>query len=113
MEEIQSHRRQRRSTHDDDGFSSSSLLQQKREQLHIITMNHSSNNQQETPLSYLPEGQANSSAPYVTAPPPMGYPSKNGSIEQRVPEETTSRGDGFWKGCCAALCCCCVLDCVF
>ena len=40
---------------------------------------------------------------YVSAPPPMGYPSKGdptavGYPQQRVPEETTSRGDGFWKG---------------
>ncbi|KAG5000463.1 hypothetical protein AAZX31_08G169200 [Glycine max] len=70
------------------------------------------NNQQEAPaVSYPP-------APYVSAPPPMGYPSKDdptavGYPQQRVPEETTSRGDGFWKGCCAALCCCWVLDCCF
>ena len=42
-------------------------------------------------------------APYVSAQPPMGYPSKDdptavGYPQQRVPEETTSRGDGFWKG---------------
>ncbi|CAJ1958080.1 unnamed protein product [Sphenostylis stenocarpa] len=75
-------------------------------------MNHFGNHQ-ETPVSYPPQGQTYSSAPYVTAPPPMGYPSKDGSVgypQQRVPEETTSRGDGFWKGCCAALCCCWVLD---
>ncbi|KAL2581941.1 hypothetical protein AAZV13_15G212300 [Glycine max] len=69
------------------------------------------NNQQESPVSYPP-------ALYVSAPPPMGYPSKGdptavGYPQQRVPEETTSRGDGFWKGCCAALCCCWVLDCCF
>ncbi|XP_027342770.1 cysteine-rich and transmembrane domain-containing protein B-like isoform X1 [Abrus precatorius] len=74
------------------------------------------NNQQDTPaVSYPPQGMANPPASYVTAPPPMGYPSKDGPTaegypQQRVPEQTTSRGDGFWKGCCAALCCCCVLD---
>jgi len=55
----------------------------------------------DTAVSYPPQVQANSSAPYVSAPPPMGYPSKDGSVgypQQRVPEETTSRGDGFWKG---------------
>ncbi|CAJ1932447.1 unnamed protein product [Sphenostylis stenocarpa] len=80
-------------------------------------MNHF-NNQQEAPVAHSPQVQAYSSAPYVTAPPPMGYPSKDdpaavGYPQQRVPEETTSRGDGFWKGCCAALCCCWVLDCCF
>ncbi|TKY49369.1 hypothetical protein E2542_SST26799 [Spatholobus suberectus] len=76
------------------------------------------NNQQEAPVSFPPSGQAYPPAPYVSAPPPMGYPSKDGPAavgypQQRVPEETTSRGDGFWKGCCAALCCCWVLDCCF
>ncbi|CAJ1958083.1 unnamed protein product [Sphenostylis stenocarpa] len=81
-------------------------------------MNHF-NNQQEVPVSSAPQVQAYSSAPYVSStPPPMGYPSKDdpaavGYPQQRVPEETTSRGDGFWKGCCAALCCCCALDCCF
>ncbi|ESW17953.1 hypothetical protein PHAVU_006G001200 [Phaseolus vulgaris] len=48
-------------------------------------------------------------------PPPVGYPT------QDIPQypqnssmvETKSKGDGFWKGCCAALCCCCVLDACF
>ncbi|KAK7334982.1 hypothetical protein VNO80_26751 [Phaseolus coccineus] len=80
-------------------------------------MNHF-NNQQEAPVSYQAQVQAYSSAPYVSAPPPMGYPSKDeqttvGYPQQRVPEETRSKGDGFWKGCCAALCCCWVLDCCF
>ena len=37
---------------------------------------------------------------YVTAPPPMGYPTKDatGLPQQSVPDQTTSRGDGFWKG---------------
>ncbi|KAJ1430746.1 Cysteine-rich transmembrane CYSTM domain [Sesbania bispinosa] len=77
------------------------------------------NNKQEAPaVSYPPSGQAYPPAPHVTAPPPMGYPSKDGPQgegypQQRVPEQTTSRGDGFWKGCCAALCCCCALDICF
>lgn len=40
-------------------------------------------------------------ASYVSAPPPMGYPSKDaasGNPQHTVPENTTSRGDGFWKG---------------
>ncbi|XP_065853089.1 protein CYSTEINE-RICH TRANSMEMBRANE MODULE 9-like isoform X2 [Euphorbia lathyris] len=47
------------------------------------------------------------------APPPAGYPTKDASDQNPVPVETTSKGDGFWKGCCAALCCCCVLDACF
>ncbi|XP_045804517.1 cysteine-rich and transmembrane domain-containing protein B-like [Trifolium pratense] len=74
------------------------------------------NNQQQAPVSYPPTGEAYSSAQYVSAPPPMGYPSKDGSEgypQQRIQDQTTSRGDGFWKGCCAALCCCCALDICF
>ncbi|KAJ8642011.1 hypothetical protein MRB53_018705 [Persea americana] len=55
--------------------------------------------------------------PAYAAPPPAGYPMKDGPgyPEQQAPPpvETKSRGDGFWKGCCAALCCCCVLDACF
>ncbi|KAF1881175.1 hypothetical protein Lal_00023210 [Lupinus albus] len=79
-------------------------------------MNHF-NNQQETPVSYLPSGQGYpTTTSYVSAPPPMGYPSKDSPIgypQQSVPHQTTSKGDGFLKGCCAALCCCWVLDCCF
>ncbi|MQL41497.1 hypothetical protein EI012_26680 [Escherichia coli] len=75
------------------------------------------NNQQEAPaVSYPPSGQAHPQASYVAAPPPMGYPTKDGPSgypQQSVPDQTTSRGDGFWKGCCAAICCCWVLDCCF
>ncbi|XP_022759892.1 cysteine-rich and transmembrane domain-containing protein WIH2-like [Durio zibethinus] len=49
---------------------------------------------------------------YLT-PPPAGYPmTKDGQQYPQNPVaiETKSRGDGFWKGCCAALCCCCALD---
>ncbi|WJX72869.1 hypothetical protein P8452_56705 [Trifolium repens] len=80
-------------------------------------MNHFNNQQQAPAVSYPPAGETYSSAQYVTAPPPMGYPSKDGSEgyphQQRIPDQTTSRGDGFWKGCCAALCCCCALDICF
>ncbi|EAZ41862.1 cysteine-rich and transmembrane domain-containing protein WIH2 [Oryza sativa Japonica Group] len=63
--------------------------------------------------------------PAYVAPPPAGYPTKDGPQEQYPAGagagETTSRGhhhhhhhgDGFWKGCCAALCCCCLLDMCF
>ncbi|KAI3703141.1 hypothetical protein L6452_28897 [Arctium lappa] len=45
---------------------------------------------------------------------PVGYPTRD-ATENQVPAHTCiqSRGDGFWKGCCAALCCCCVLDACF
>ncbi|XP_042005587.1 cysteine-rich and transmembrane domain-containing protein B-like [Salvia splendens] len=61
--------------------------------------------------SYPPEPQGG----YMTAPPPAGYPTKDGQPEQApaASADTKSRGDGFWKGCCAALCCCCVLDACF
>ncbi|KAK0584753.1 hypothetical protein LWI29_013586 [Acer saccharum] len=57
--------------------------------------------------------------PFVAPPPPVGYPTKEGHghgfaySQNAPPVETKSRGDGFWKGCCAALCCCCVLDACF
>ncbi len=59
---------------------------------------------------------ASQQGPYVEAPPPAGYPTmRDGSdvphSDGRV--ETKSKGDGFWKGCCAALCCCCMLDACF
>ncbi|WCJ28098.1 Protein CYSTEINE-RICH TRANSMEMBRANE MODULE 6 [Euphorbia peplus] len=49
------------------------------------------------------------------APPPPGYPMKDlpTNHHNTLPVETKSRGDGFWKGCCAALCCCCMLDACF
>ncbi|KAK6157047.1 hypothetical protein DH2020_011295 [Rehmannia glutinosa] len=52
---------------------------------------------------------------YMAPPPPAGYPMKDGQQDQgQAPAGSTqSRGDGFWKGCCAALCCCCVLDACF
>ncbi|XP_019160681.1 PREDICTED: cysteine-rich and transmembrane domain-containing protein A-like [Ipomoea nil] len=46
-------------------------------------------------------------------PPPPGYPVSDGgrvSGDVSTPGRTRSRGDGFWRGCCAALCCCCLLD---
>ncbi|KAK9904444.1 hypothetical protein M0R45_005129 [Rubus argutus] len=56
--------------------------------------------------------------PYSTAPAPApaGYPMRSDAGDQnpaRVPVETKTKGDGFWKGCCAALCCCCMLDACF
>ncbi|XP_042506561.1 cysteine-rich and transmembrane domain-containing protein WIH1-like isoform X2 [Macadamia integrifolia] len=66
--------------------------------------------------SYPPLGQGGyPQGPYVVAPPPSGYPTKDGygygyPQQAAAPPETRSKGDGFWKGCCAALCCCCVLD---
>lgn len=52
-------------------------------------------------VSYPGPGEAYSTGQYVTAPPPMGYPSKEGTEgypQQRIQDQTTSRGDGFWKG---------------
>ncbi|CAB4304514.1 unnamed protein product [Prunus armeniaca] len=49
---------------------------------------------------------------HVQAPPPAGYPTRD-VPQNSVPVETKSKGDGFWKGCCAALCCCCALDVCF
>ncbi|KAK1440129.1 hypothetical protein QVD17_05954 [Tagetes erecta] len=69
--------------------------------------------QNEIPVAYPPAPQE---ASYVAAPPPVGYPTMDGTAKlenQARPVETKSRGDGFWKGCCAALCCCCVLDACF
>ncbi|KAL0008602.1 hypothetical protein SO802_010104 [Lithocarpus litseifolius] len=42
-----------------------------------------------------------STAPaYYVAPPPAGYPTKDGSgySQNPPPVETKSRGEGFWKG---------------
>ncbi|KAC0375643.1 hypothetical protein FH972_027098 [Carpinus fangiana] len=41
--------------------------------------------------------------PYVVAPPPVGYPTKDASAYSQTqnphpPVETKSRGDGFLKG---------------
>ncbi|KAI3997103.1 hypothetical protein MKX01_015552 [Papaver californicum] len=74
---------------------------------------------QAPPQSYPPvEGYPPPGA-YAT-PPPAGYPGAEyagGQQQSQAPGATTdrgdSRGDGFWKGCCAAICCCCVLDACF
>ncbi|CAF2076946.1 unnamed protein product [Brassica oleracea var. botrytis] len=52
--------------------------------------------------------------PY-TGPPPIGYPTRDVMLGDppAAAVETKSKGDGFWKGCCAAICCCCVLDACF
>ncbi|KAI3465580.1 hypothetical protein Pfo_022243 [Paulownia fortunei] len=66
--------------------------------------------------AYPPPGTAYPAEPqggYMAPPPPAGYPMKDGEQGQGPPANTQSRGDGFWKGCCAALCCCCVLDACF
>ncbi|XP_010557020.1 PREDICTED: cysteine-rich and transmembrane domain-containing protein A-like [Tarenaya hassleriana] len=69
-------------------------------------------NQYQTAGAYPPPPV--STGPYV-APPPVGYPTRDTSHQPVAPSkvETKSKGDGFWKGCCAALCCCCVLDACF
>nr|XP_009405399.2 PREDICTED: cysteine-rich and transmembrane domain-containing protein A-like isoform X1 [Musa acuminata subsp. malaccensis] len=68
--------------------------------------------QQAPPQAYPPPPSSHPST--GQAYPPAGYPSRDGAVNpQQVPIETKSRGDGFWRGCCAALCCCCVLDMCF
>ncbi|XP_064969300.1 protein CYSTEINE-RICH TRANSMEMBRANE MODULE 9-like [Musa acuminata AAA Group] len=68
--------------------------------------------QQAPPQAYPPP--TSSHPPTGQAYPPAGYPSRDGAVNpHQVPIETKSRGDGFWRGCCAALCCCCVLDMCF
>ncbi|CAH1435148.1 unnamed protein product [Lactuca virosa] len=66
-------------------------------------------NDQHIPVAYPPpmEKQA--------PPPPVGYPTTDATSvpENQAPAYTETRGDGFWKGCCAAICCCCVLDACF
>ncbi|XP_022871894.1 cysteine-rich and transmembrane domain-containing protein WIH1-like isoform X2 [Olea europaea var. sylvestris] len=65
------------------------------------------------PPSYPPGTQGNLDGPYVMAPPPVGYPTKDGDNKGNAPVETTTRGDGFLKGCLAGLCCCWCLDICF
>ncbi|KAL2331102.1 hypothetical protein Fmac_018683 [Flemingia macrophylla] len=67
------------------------------------------NHQQQNPVNAYPAVDgSNLAAP----PPPVGYPTKDDvPSQQHVPIKTTTKGDGFWKGCCAGLCCCCALDC--
>ncbi|CAL1352205.1 unnamed protein product [Linum trigynum] len=68
-----------------------------------------------TSASSYPQLPQSSGSYTVGAPPPIGYPTRDSAahVDGAVPVETKSRGDGFWKGCCAALCCCCVLDACF
>ncbi|KAB5519141.1 hypothetical protein DKX38_023460 [Salix brachista] len=47
------------------------------------------------------QNQATVAYPPPLAPPPAGYPTKDGEthLQNPVPVETKSRGDGFLKGC--------------
>ncbi|KAH6777124.1 cysteine-rich/transmembrane domain A-like protein [Perilla frutescens var. hirtella] len=65
---------------------------------------------QSPPTSYPAESYK---GPYVMAPPPIGYPTRDGTTSTPAAAETTSRGGGFLKGCLAGLCCCWCLDCCF
>ncbi|XP_050135219.1 protein CYSTEINE-RICH TRANSMEMBRANE MODULE 9-like isoform X1 [Malus sylvestris] len=66
-----------------------------------------------TAAAYPAPASSAAQGPYhVQAPPPAGYPTRD-EPQNAVPVETKSKGDGFWKGCCAALCCCCMLDACF
>ncbi|KAJ0957437.1 putative cysteine-rich transmembrane CYSTM domain-containing protein [Helianthus annuus] len=52
----------------------------------------------------------------LSAPPvAVGQPVKDGyePSGQNPPHGTQSRGDGFWRGCCAGMFCCCLLDICF
>ncbi|PIN12137.1 hypothetical protein CDL12_15252 [Handroanthus impetiginosus] len=73
-----------------------------------------SNNSQ--PQAYPPTSTAYPDEPqgaYIAPPTTVAYPVKDGQQDQIPPAETQSRGDGFWKGCCAGLCCYCLLDACF
>nr|XP_034899112.1 cysteine-rich and transmembrane domain-containing protein WIH1-like [Populus alba] len=74
----------------------------------------SQNQATELAVAYPPPPASTGPSAY-SAPPPAGYPTMDGQTYQQdpIPVETKSRGDGFWKGCCAALCCCCALDICF
>lgn len=55
------------------------------------------------PPSYAAGEQAKEgkSGPYVAAPPPVGYPVRDGPQyphQTNLDAQTQSRGDGFWKG---------------
>ncbi|KAL8474163.1 hypothetical protein ACS0TY_030842 [Phlomoides rotata] len=64
--------------------------------------------------TYPPPATAYPAEPQMAPPAPAGYPVKDGPQQgEAAPPTTQSRGDGFWKGCCAALCCCCALDACF
>ncbi|KAI5440599.1 hypothetical protein KIW84_010181 [Lathyrus oleraceus] len=57
-------------------------------------MSNFNNQQQAAPISYPPPGEAYSTSQYVTAPPPMGYPSQD-APQQRIPDQTTTRVTSF------------------
>ncbi|KAL3851050.1 hypothetical protein ACJIZ3_012932 [Penstemon smallii] len=50
------------------------------------------------PASYPPAAADGYNRQYVMAPPPIGYPTKDGNNKGNAPLETTTRGDGFLKG---------------
>ncbi|GAA0156530.1 hypothetical protein LIER_14010 [Lithospermum erythrorhizon] len=65
-------------------------------------------NQQEATYPQPPPA-GNGGGPYVMAPPPIGYPTKDDSGWESCKhssEDTTSRGDGFLKGCGNECCIC-------
>ncbi|XVF18285.1 hypothetical protein REPUB_Repub11eG0008000 [Reevesia pubescens] len=62
---------------------------------------------------YQPEKPMEMNAYVAPPPPPLGYPTMDGTEtypQHAASVQRQSKGDGFWKGCFAALCCCCVLD---
>ncbi|KAI4346265.1 hypothetical protein L6164_013331 [Bauhinia variegata] len=58
--------------------------------------------------------EAGSYPPVALPPPAVTLPTNEGYHKKVDPTcETTSKGDGFWRGCCAGLCCACCLDICF
>ncbi|KAK3011548.1 hypothetical protein RJ639_011404 [Escallonia herrerae] len=55
-------------------------------------------NQNQPPESYPPPGTANPQKSRMEAPPPAGYPTRDGPQVDATSGKTQSRGDGFWKG---------------
>ncbi|KAF9664456.1 hypothetical protein SADUNF_Sadunf16G0020700 [Salix dunnii] len=56
--------------------------------------------QNQATVAYPPPPASTGPSAYSSAPPPAGYPTKDGQtyLQNPVPVETKSRGDGFWKG---------------
>ncbi|KAK7388816.1 hypothetical protein VNO78_23643 [Psophocarpus tetragonolobus] len=55
------------------------------------------------------ESKNNGPGPYQVPPPP---PAISITHQDKLPPNK-SKGDGFWRGCCAGMCCYCCLDICF
>nr|GEY38888.1 hypothetical protein [Tanacetum cinerariifolium]GEY38889.1 hypothetical protein [Tanacetum cinerariifolium] len=62
----------------------------------------SRNDQHEFPVAYPPSMTMEKQGQQLPTAP-LGYPT-SAVPENQVPAKTQTRGDDFWKGCCAALC---------